>query len=196
MAPPFLLKLEAPPTQNTNDAKIMVAPSEPSTGNGDDHSLHPGGNGEVDGIGEARIKVFIVEDHDLFRTQLGRLVQKDPSFILCGETDNAKDAVERIEAIQPDLVIVDITLKGMNGLDLIRELKLRIPNTIALVLSMHNEAMYAERALRAGASGYLSKHQASYELKSAMDHVLKGGIYLSAHMTTELLEKHLTDEPE
>jgi DNA-binding NarL/FixJ family response regulator len=141
-------------------------------------------------------KVFLVEDHELFRSQLARLIAKDPRFILCGESDNASKALEGIETTQPDLVIVDITLKGMNGLDLIRELNSRASGAFTLVLSMHDESMYAERALRAGASGYISKHQTSEELMTAIDRVLSGGVYLSTHMTTELLARLVTAEPE
>src|SRR5688572_15251847 len=79
------------------------------------------------------IKVFLVEDNVLFRTQVARLIAKDPRFVLCGEADNANEAIERIDAMKPDLVIVDITLKGMNGLDLIRELKSRASGAFTLV---------------------------------------------------------------
>lgn len=151
----------------------------------------PAGNA-LEALGEApahQVKVFLVEDHVLFRTQLARMITRDPRICVCGESDNATDAIEKIEETHPDLLIVDITLKGANGLELIKELKSRSSSAVVLVLSMHDESMYAERALRAGASGYITKNQTSAQLRDAMDRVLSGGVYLSTHMTTELLQK-------
>lgn len=135
------------------------------------------------------VKVFLVEDHVVFRTQLARMLTRDPRISVCGESDNAAEALVKIEETHPDLLIVDITLKGANGLELIKELRSRSCESAVLVLSMHDESMYAERALRAGASGYITKHQTSSQLRDAMDRVLNGGVYLSTQMTTELLQR-------
>jgi DNA-binding NarL/FixJ family response regulator len=130
-----------------------------------------------------------VEDHTWFRSQLAALITADPRLAICGEADNAAEALEKLKPAAPDLVIVDITLKGMNGLDLIRELRTRSCGAYILVLSMHDESMYAERALRAGANGYIAKHETSLQLREAIRRVLGGGVYLSRRMTTELLQK-------
>jgi DNA-binding NarL/FixJ family response regulator len=135
------------------------------------------------------LKIFLVEDHTWFRSQLAAIITADPRLAICGEADNAAEALERIKPASPDLVIVDITLKGMNGLDLIRELRSRSCSACILVLSMHDESMYAERALRAGANGYIAKHETSQQLREAIRRVLSGGVYLSRRMTTELLQK-------
>ena len=138
---------------------------------------------------EGTLKIFLVEDHSWFRSQLAAIITADPRLAICGEADNAAEALERIKPASPDLVIVDITLKGMNGLDLIRELRSRSCSACILVLSMHDESMYAERALRAGANGYIAKHETSQQLREAIRRVLSGGMYLSRRMTTELLQK-------
>jgi DNA-binding NarL/FixJ family response regulator len=135
------------------------------------------------------LKIFLVEDHTWFRSQLAAIITADPRLAICGEADNAAEALEKIKPAAPDLVIVDITLKGMNGLDLIRELRSRSCSACILVLSMHDESMYAERALRAGANGYIAKHETSQQLREAIRRVLSGGVYLSRRMTTELLQK-------
>jgi DNA-binding NarL/FixJ family response regulator len=143
-----------------------------------------------------RVRVFLAEDHVLFRKQVAQMITKDPRFIICGESDNANEALYKIGESKPDLVIVDITLKGTNGLELIKDLKARSSSACLLVLSMHDESMYAERALRAGADGYISKNQTSSQLREAINRVLEGGVYLSAGMTSELLQKMAGGEEE
>jgi DNA-binding NarL/FixJ family response regulator len=142
------------------------------------------------------VKIFLVEDHAWFRSQLAGLITTDPRLEICGEADSAAEALQKINPAAPDLVIVDITLKGMNGLDLIRELRSRSCTAFILVLSMHDESMYAERALRAGANGYIAKHETSLQLREAIRRVLGGGVYLSRRMTTELLQKMAAAEDE
>ncbi len=140
------------------------------------------------------VKVFLLEDHAWFRTQVAGAITLDPRIVICGEADNAAEALAKIQQEPPDLVITDITLKGMNGLDLIRELRNRSCSAFILVLSMHDESMYAERALRAGANGYIAKHETSMQLREAIQRVLDGSIYLSRRMTTELLQKVAASE--
>jgi len=135
------------------------------------------------------LAVYLVDDHDMFRTQLAKLIGKQPGVVICGESDNAQEAMRAIPQLRPDVVIVDISLRGMNGLDVIRELRSTVPGTQFLVLSMHDESMYAERALRAGASGYVMKQHAAEHLRDAMEHVLGGGVFFSAQLTTQLLQK-------
>jgi DNA-binding NarL/FixJ family response regulator len=145
-------------------------------------------------LADGAVKIFLVEDHAWFRSQLAALITVDPRLVICGEADNAAEALAAIMPASPDLVIIDITLKGMNGLDLIRELRARSCNAFMLVLSMHDESMYAERALRAGANGYIAKHETSKQLREAIQRVLAGSVYLSRRMTTEVLQKMASAE--
>ena len=124
-----------------------------------------------------KIKVILVEDHPLFRDQLKQLISKDLEMIVCGEADNIQQALTAIQELRPDIAIVDITLKGSSGLELIKNLKLQELNIPVLVLSMHDELIYGERALRAGAKGYITKYAASSQVKQAIRKVLDGEIY-------------------
>jgi len=134
-------------------------------------------------------KVVIVEDHRMFREWLTQMLSRNSDCEVCGEADNIQDAQRLIETTNPDIAILDITLKGSSGLELIKDLRARGLNTPVLVLSMHEETLYAERVLRAGARGYISKHEASSTLIKAIRHVLSGQVYLSDKMTATLLEK-------
>lgn len=135
-----------------------------------------------------RSRVVLVEDHPLFREQLAHLINKEADMMVCGETDNVCDAVRLIESTLADIVIVDLTLKGPSGLELIKDLKARKIDLPVLVLSMHDELLYAERVLRAGARGYITKNEASREVMSAIRKVLSGEIYVTARMAARLLE--------
>ncbi len=134
-------------------------------------------------------KILIVEDHPLFRGMLVQLIDKDLGMTVCGEVDNIKAAMACIETSVPDAAIVDITLQGSSGLELIKDLKKRGLSVPVLIVSMHEEGLYAERSLRAGARGYISKHEPPSEVISAIRKVVGGGIYLSEHMTRKVLEK-------
>lgn len=136
-----------------------------------------------------QVKVVLVEDHRMFREWLTQMLSRDSGCEVCGEADNIQDAQRIIQATHPDIVIVDITLKGSSGLELIKDMRAQGLETPVLVLSMHDEALYAERVLRAGARGYISKHEASSTLSKAIRHVLSGQVYLSEGMTASLLEK-------
>lgn len=133
-------------------------------------------------------RVFVVEDHPMFRETLGNMINSQPDMMLCGETDNATEAVLNIRKATPDLIMVDLTLRGSSGLNLVKTLRaLGIPAPI-LVLSMHEESLYAERVIRAGANGYITKYRETTELLRAMQSVLAGEIYL-ADQTTAMLEE-------
>ncbi len=125
----------------------------------------------------------------MFREQLAHLIHKDPEMEVCGESDNIREALSGITRLQPDIAIVDITLKGSSGLELIKDLKAQGSGVPVLVLSMHDETAYAERALRAGAKGYITKHEVSSEVMCAIRRVLSGGVYLSPQMTNLMLRK-------
>jgi len=133
--------------------------------------------------------VLLVEDHQMFREWLGQMLCRDPEFSICGEADNIGDAIQMTESLQPDVAIVDLTLRGSSGLELIKNLKARGLQTPVLVLSMHDENLYAERVLRAGGRGYVSKHEASSTLFTALRRILQGEVFLSERMASRLLSQ-------
>jgi DNA-binding NarL/FixJ family response regulator len=134
-------------------------------------------------------RVVLVEDHCMFREWLGQMIVREGGWEVCGESDNIRDALAVILATQPDVVIVDITLQGSSGLELIKNLRAQRMEVPVLVLSMHDEALYAERALRAGAQGYITKHEATATLTRAIRHVLAGEIYLGEKLTNAVLKR-------
>ena len=138
---------------------------------------------------EKKTKVLLVEDHAMFRERLAHLIREDFGMSICGEADNIGDALEIARTAKPDLALVDITLKGSSGLEFLKDLKAREIQLPVLVLSMHEEMLYAERVLAAGAKGYITKHENSQTLLGAMRHVLGGKVYLSQQMTDSLLKK-------
>lgn len=137
---------------------------------------------------QRKFRVALVEDHPMFRDQLAQLINKETGMVVCGETDNIHDAFNMIELSQPDIAIVDLTLKGSSGLELIKNLKAKEINVPVLVLSMHDEALYAERVLKAGARGYITKNEASREVMTAICAVLRGEIYLPGRIASRILE--------
>ncbi|MDQ6912555.1 MAG: response regulator transcription factor [Verrucomicrobiota bacterium] len=134
-------------------------------------------------------RVVIVEDHPMFREQLRLLIDKEEDLAVCGETDNVPAALALIQKTQPQLAIIDITLKGANGLDLLKDLRAQEIDLPVLVLSMHDESLYAERALRAGARGYITKQEASAKVMIAIRQVLSGEIYLDARVMRQMVDK-------
>ena len=134
-------------------------------------------------------KVLLVEDHPMFREHLGQLIDRELGMSICGEADNIRDAMRLILETKPDIAIVDITLHGSSGLELLKDIKAQGLDINVLVLSMHDEELYAERALRAGAKGYITKNEASTEVIEAIRCVMKGDVYASRNMTAKLLER-------
>jgi len=130
---------------------------------------------------------MIVEDHPMFRERLTLLINQEPDLEVCGETDNIRDAFEMAQGKRADIAIVDISLKGSSGLELIKNLAAADINLPILVLSMHDESLYAERALRAGARGYITKREASKRVMAALRQVLGGEVFLGTTAATKLL---------
>lgn len=130
--------------------------------------------------------VFIVDDHPLVRDWLSRLINDEVDLEVCGDADNADDAGRAIARLQPSISIIDIGLHGKSGLELIRSLTDQNPDQNILVLSMHDEAVYAHRAFRAGARGYVNKRQTADEVVIAIRRILGGGIYVNEAFTTNL----------
>src|SRR5262245_12540677 len=135
------------------------------------------------------ISVVIVEDHRMFREQLVRLINKVDDMRVCGEADNIRDGFALIKRAKPSIAIVDITLQGSSGLELLKDLRAQGVAVPALVLSMHDESLYAERALRAGARGYLNKREDSAELMRAIRQVLNGEIYLNISFMSRMVNR-------
>jgi DNA-binding NarL/FixJ family response regulator len=134
-------------------------------------------------------RILIVEDHPIFRQGMIHLINHEPDLEVCGEVETAARALSAIDDLKPDLALVDITIKGTNGIELIKNIKFKYPALPTLVLSMHEEALYAERAIRAGAHGYVMKQEAASQVMAAIRSVLRGEIYLSAAMNVELIQK-------
>ncbi len=136
-----------------------------------------------------RHSVFIVDDHPLVRQGLKMLMDIQSDLRVVGEAADAQQALDGIARLKPDLAIVDIGLKGTDGLELTKSLRKRHPRLAVLVLSIYDEAIYAERALKAGARGYIMKKEANEELLNAVRKVLAGKVYLSENFSSLLLEK-------
>ncbi|MFL6590602.1 MAG: response regulator [Chthoniobacterales bacterium] len=136
-----------------------------------------------------RITVVIIEDHRMFREQLAHLINQDDEMRVCGEADNVPDGIELIKGMQPAIAIVDISLKGSSGLELVKQLRSLEIEVPVLVLSMHEESLYAERALRAGANGYITKHEASADVMNAVRQVLSGDLYLNPRFMSRMMSK-------
>lgn len=137
----------------------------------------------------ARWRIFIVDDHALVRHGLRELLSQEPDMEVCGDAEDGPSALRGIAERSPDLVVIDISLKCGNGIDLIKRLKVKQPRLKMLVSSMHDESLYAERVLHAGAKGYINKHEATETVIEAIRRVLDGGVYLSPQMTAQLLNR-------
>ena len=133
-------------------------------------------------------RLLVVDDHPIVRLGIRQMVSTDVGLSICGEASTAEEALQQIKRSEVDLAIVDLGLEAGGGLSLIRSLLELSPGLLVLVLSMHDEALFAERALRAGARGYIMKQEAVVGLVHAVRQVLSGRIYLSEHMSQRLLE--------
>jgi DNA-binding NarL/FixJ family response regulator len=134
-------------------------------------------------------RIFLVDDHAMFREGLRQLIEREPDMTVCGDAADAAAALAGIAAATPDLVIVDISLGGTSGIELIKSIKARYEDLPVLVVSMHEESLYSERALRAGAMGYVMKHEPSKTVKTAIRKVLDGDLFLSPKMASSMVAK-------
>ena len=137
----------------------------------------------------AKIRIYLVDDHPLVRSGLATLIREQSDMAIIGEADDAQSALESFKSNLPDIALVDISLKGMDGLELIKHAKSRFPALNILVLSMHDENLYAERAIRAGAGGYIMKQEAAEKVIVAIRRILKGETYLSDKMYSQLVRR-------
>ena len=134
-----------------------------------------------------KTKVLLIDDHPIMRAGLAERINHEADMEVCGEAGTAIEAMEAIGRTNPDVAIVDISLGDSHGLGLIKDIRIRYPTLAMLVFSMHDESLYAERALHAGARGYVMKREAPRTLLEAIRHVLQGDIFLSTEMTRKLL---------
>ncbi len=140
---------------------------------------------------ENPIRIVIVDDHPLVRERLIELIDREPDLVVSGEAEDRHGALEIIAAVAPALAIIDLTLKNSLGIELIKDLQTRHPAVKILVVSMQDELIYAERCIRAGAHGYITKQEASRDVMTAIRHVLAGKIFLSETATSQLLTRSL-----
>jgi len=134
-------------------------------------------------------RLLIVDDHPVFRHGISQLIRQLPNVAICGEADNAQSALEAMRRHVPDIVLMDISMPGKNGIELIKLMLAEQPRLIILVLSMHDESIFALRALRAGARGYVMKQQAMENVLEALRKVISGGIYISPQFGEKLVFK-------
>jgi len=144
------------------------------------------------------VTFLVVDDHPIFRQGLVALIRSNAGYRVCAEAGTVAESLSALESTVPDMALVDITLVGQNGLDLVKTLKAAHPEVLVLIISMHDEVVYAERALRAGARGYVMKQEAASVMLEAIETVLSGRIYVSATMRDRLLETMFNkrEEPE
>ncbi len=140
------------------------------------------------GAATAPKKVLIVDDHPFLRMGLARALGQEPGLSVCGEAGSAEEALELVKKLRPDVVITDLSLPKMSGLDLVKELASSQPDLPVIVLSMHEEEIYAERCLRAGSRGYVMKSEGPAKLAHAIRHVLDGGTYTSEKVLARILK--------
>jgi DNA-binding NarL/FixJ family response regulator len=150
----------------------------------------------VDNSAQQKSRVFLVDDHAMFREGLHQLIERDGTMIVCGDAANAAEALAGIRSTKPDVALVDISLGGDSGLDLIKTIKTEFEDLPVLVVSMHDEALYAERSIHAGAMGYVMKHEPAKTVKAAIAKVLGGHMYLSENMSSALLNRLMRGESE
>jgi DNA-binding NarL/FixJ family response regulator len=133
-------------------------------------------------------RLLLVDDHPMMREGLTQLIGHEPDLEICGEAGDANEALEKINLLHPDLVLTDITLPGKNGVELIKDIQALHTGTLVLVLSMHDESLYVERVLRAGARGYVMKQEGGKKIMEAIRVVLNGQIHVSEKMSSKILE--------
>ncbi|HEY0947772.1 MAG TPA: response regulator transcription factor [Opitutaceae bacterium] len=141
-------------------------------------------------------RIFLVDDHPVTRQGVATLIDQEDDLMVCGEAESAPVAFEKINKLKPDLVVADVTLKVGNGLELVKNLRAAVPEVRVLVISMHDERLYAERALRAGALGYVMKQEASDKILLAIRRVLSGELFLSDRVKEKMVYRLVAMKPE
>ena len=144
------------------------------------------------GTARDRKRILLVDDHPLVRERLAEIINHEPDLIVCAEAEDRPEAMAAIPVKRPDLAIVDLTLKNSDGLELIKDIRARWPKLRMLVVSMHDESLYAERVIRAGALGYITKQEATRSILVAIHRVLEGGIYLNEKISSHIISRLTT----
>jgi DNA-binding NarL/FixJ family response regulator len=135
--------------------------------------------------------VFVVDDHPIVRQGLALLINQEADLAVCGEAEEMHSALAAIQSARPDILIVDISLNGPDGLELLKNIRIMSPRLPVLILSMHDESIYAERALRAGANGYIMKQEATEKVLVALRRILSGEIYVSDRIANSMLRHYV-----
>ena len=143
-----------------------------------------------------KLRVLLVDDHPLMRRGMRTLIEQQPRFEVCAEAESAPQAFEMVRRWSPHVTIVDISLQSTNGIELTKGLRAQSPEMHVLIVSMHDEELYAERALRAGAEGYLMKHEAGDKIIVALDRILQGEIYISDRLKEKMLHRFVNHRAE
>ncbi len=143
------------------------------------------------GVGAKKSKVFVVDDHPIVRQGLALMINRESDLLVCGEAEDARTAMQSITTAKPDILVVDISLNGPDGLDLLKNIRMRYPSLPVLILSMHDESVYAERALRAGAQGYIMKQEATEKVLVALRRILSNEIYVSERIANRMLQRYI-----
>lgn len=139
--------------------------------------------------GRAPYRVFVVDDHPIVRQGLELLINQEGDLVVCGEAESAAAALETLALDRPDVLVLDVSLNGPDGLDLLKAVRAADSSLPILMLSMHDEGIYAERALRAGANGYIMKQEATEKVLEALRRILGGGVYVSDRLTSKMLQR-------
>lgn len=163
------------PTAPRNASPLADAPAEPTSG---------------------KVRVLLVDDHPITRQGVKALVNQQLNLEVCGEADSAPQALQMVTEFRPNLIILDISLPQTNGIELTKQIKALVPEVPILVVSMHDEALYAERAVRAGAMGYVMKEEAGDKVATALQHLLRGEMYLSTKMKQRMLHRFVNKRGE
>jgi len=140
----------------------------------------------------AKKRILVVDDHPIVRQGLALMINREPDLVVCGEAEEAMGAMHVVASARPDLIIVDISLNGPDGLDLLKMLRATHPRLPVLILSMHDELIYAERALRAGANGYIMKQEATEKVLVAVRRILSGEIHVSDRIANKMVRHYIT----
>jgi DNA-binding NarL/FixJ family response regulator len=138
-----------------------------------------------------KYRVLLVDDHPIVRQGLALLIDREADLSVCGEAEGAHTAFRAIETLRPDIVVLDISLSGPDGLDVLKEIRMKSGSLPVLILSMHDESIYAERAMRAGANGYIMKQEATEKVLVAIRRILQGDVYLSDRLTNTMLQQYV-----
>lgn len=139
----------------------------------------------------AKKRILVVDDHPIVRQGLALMINREPDLVVCGEAEDVSAAMHVLASARPDVMILDISLNGPDGLDLLKNIRTTHPTLPVLILSMHDETIYAERALRAGANGYIMKQEATEKVLVAVRRILGGEIYVSDRIANKMLKHYI-----